>query len=166
MEWYDPCSHSTCGHQTEPPGAPLPQWNGRGRENNLAPFEGLGQFLQSCLRGWGFNRPSLCIRCASCDEPLKGVGSLKYWLQLDRTGVLGFWALCAQQDCSAEVGRAKTRWPHKLRCAEGTVACTLPHTHAHTQIHTHTRRLHIANSEAAVVGLYRLKFECALQMGG
>lgn len=93
MEWYDPCSLSTCGHQTEPPGALLPQWNGRGRGNNLAPFEGLGQFLQSILRGWGFNRPSLCIRCASCDEPLKDVGCTKRWLQLRRTGALGFWAL-------------------------------------------------------------------------
>lgn len=52
---------------------------GRGTGNDLASLlEGPEQSLQSGVPGWGFNRPSLCIRCASCDEPLKG-GSSSGW---------------------------------------------------------------------------------------
>lgn len=47
----------------------------KGKGNDLPPiFEGLEDSLQSGVLGWGSNRPSLYIRCAFCDEPLKGAG--------------------------------------------------------------------------------------------
>lgn len=42
MEWRDPWRRPTCGHQIEPLGAPLTQWNGRGKGNDLPHFGGAG----------------------------------------------------------------------------------------------------------------------------
>lgn len=57
------------------PAAPLTQWEREEREMICLLLERLRQSLQSGVPGWGFNWPSLCIRCASCDEPLKEASS-------------------------------------------------------------------------------------------
>lgn len=60
-------------------------------------LEGLGQSLQSGMPSSGFNRPSLCIRCASCDEPLKGCSSKGWEIAIASHGcvcVSGGWRRC------------------------------------------------------------------------
>lgn len=64
-----------------PPLPPHPrQCNGRGKGNDLAPSLLFFFFPSCCFKASlpgcrGFKRPSLCIRCACCDEPLKGVAA-------------------------------------------------------------------------------------------
>lgn len=112
---------------------------GRGKGNDLASLlVGPEQSLQSGVPGWGFNRPSLCIRCASCDEPLKG-GSSSGAQVLE--GVRPLKKRLASQwlqwDCAAPLSLALVGWSKMCR-AQGpamwrgnscrvTFGCT--HTH-------------------------------------
>lgn len=96
LEWSGFLKCPTQHHQIEWP----VYLSHNGRKMSWLLLEGLGQSLQSSVHSWGFNWPSICIRRASCDEPLKDVSSSGWKIAL---ALHGYWD-------SSQQGRKKKSW--------------------------------------------------------
>lgn len=158
--------------------APLPQW----QENDLAPTGGAGlggQSLQSSMPSLGFNPPSLRIRSASCDEPLKGVSSsgleiamalhgcrdsvqhvMKKCKKKGRKKALQFLWFRRDGVGVSEVSRRKRVGPNATLWLGRQLGCQ--HTRMEAEVIVDV--CCATTQESAVVCLCPLWFECVLQM--